>query len=63
MSSHNIHFPGPSCSKLTMSLVNVIVKTFIIKYSIQANIFAENKKVAFAFTKAPHIFPAKIPVK
>ena len=59
MTSHNIHFPGPSCSKLTMSLVKVIVKTFIIKYGIQANIFAEKKKVAFAFTKAPHIFSSK----
>ena len=32
---------GPSCSKLTMSLVNVSLKTLIIKYSKRANIFAE----------------------
>ena len=31
---------GHSCSKLTMSLVN-IVKTLIIKYGIYANIFSE----------------------
>ena len=54
----------PSCSKLMMSLVNISlkVKTLIIKYSIYANIFAEKMCVAFAFTKATHIFLAKIPV-
>ena len=34
---------GPNCSKLTMSLVNVSLKIFIIKYGIYANIFAEKK--------------------
>ena len=33
---------GPSCSKLTLSLVN-IVKILIIKYGIYANSFAEKK--------------------
>ena len=52
---------GPSCSKLTMSLINT-VKTLIIKYSIYANIFAEKMWVVFAFAKATHIFSAKMPV-
>ena len=42
--------PGPSYSKLTMSLVNV-VKTLIIKYGIYANIFVEKMWEAFAFAK------------
>ena len=33
---------GPSCSKLTMSLVNIF-KTLIIKYDIYADIFAKKK--------------------
>ena len=33
-----------------------IVKTFIIKYGIYANIFAEKMLVAFAFAKATHFF-------
>ena len=46
-----------------MLLVNDIVKTFIIKYGIYANIFAEKMWVAFAVAKkATHIFSAKIPV-
>ena len=51
---------GPSCSKLTMSLVNVSLKFFIFKYGIWANIFAEKMRVAFV--KATHIFSAKIHV-
>ena len=40
-----------------------IVKTFIIKYGIYANIFAEKMLVAFAFAKATHFFfSAKIPL-
>ena len=34
-----------------MLLVNDIVKTFIIKYGIYANIFAEKMWVAFAVAK------------
>ena len=52
---------GPSCSKLTMLLVNLSLK-LIIKYGIYSNIFAEKMWVAFAFAKATHIFSAKIPV-
>ena len=53
--------PGPSCSRLTISLVNV---SLIIKYGIYTNIFAEKMWVAFAFAnaKATHIFSAKIHV-
>ena len=43
--------PGPSCSKLTMSLVNVSLK-LIIKYGTYANFFAEKM----------YIFSAKITV-
>ena len=32
---------GPSCSKLTMSLINVTLKLRSLKYRIYANIFAE----------------------
>ena len=40
--------PGPSCSKLKMSLVNVSLKLWHIHFA--------------AFAKATHIFLAKIPV-
>ena len=46
---------GPSCSKLTVSLVKLPLK-LILKYGIYANIFAEKMWVAFAFAKATHIF-------
>ena len=36
-----------------------IIKTFIIKYGIYINIFAEKMWVAFAFAKATHIFFSK----
>ena len=49
---------GPSCSELTMLLVNL---SLIIKYGINVNIFAEKKK-RVAFAKAAPIFSAKIPV-
>ena len=32
---------GPSCSKLTMSLVNLSLKIWIIKYGLYTNISAE----------------------
>ena len=49
---------GPSCSKLTMSLVNII-----IKYGIHANIFAEKNVGSFCKCQSySHIFSAKIPV-
>ena len=50
--------PGPSCSKLMMSLVNVSL-ILIIKYGIYANIFAEKMWVAFAFKSYPHFFFSK----
>ena len=37
-----------------------IVKIFITKYGIYANIFAEKMRVAFAFAKATRIFFSKI---
>ena len=50
MSTHTIcshgeirKISGPSCSKLMMSLVNILIKTLIIKYAIYANIFAAEK--------------------
>ena len=39
-------FSGPSCSKLTMSLVNVSLK-LTIKYGINAYIFAEKNTNSF----------------
>ena len=49
--------PGPSCSKLTMSLVNGIVKTLIINYGIYANIFAEKNVSRFCICKSySHFF-------
>ena len=48
--------------KTTDVVSKCIVKTLIIKYGINANIFAEKIWVAFAFAKATHIFSAKIPV-
>ena len=53
--------PGPSCSKLTMSLVNV-VKTLTIKYGIYANIFAEKNVSSFCICKSYSHFSAKIQV-
>ena len=58
----HLYYSGLSCSKLTMSLVNVSLKLLTIKYGIYANIFAEKMWVAFAFAKATHIFSAKISV-
>ena len=47
---------GPSCSKLIMSLVN-LVKTFIIKYGIYANSFAEKNMSSFCVCKSySHFF-------
>ena len=48
--------PGPSCSKLTMLLVNVSL-TLIIKYGIYANIFAEKNVSSFCISKSySHFF-------
>ena len=47
--AHAQSHPGPSCSKLMMSLVNILLKPFlIIRYGTHANIFAEKMRVAFA---------------
>ena len=45
------YHPGPSCSKLTMSLVDIS-----LKLCIDAHIFAEKIRVAFAFAKANIFF-------
>ena len=48
---------GSSCSKLTMSLVNVPLKLWSLNTAYTyANIFAEKLWVAFAFAKATYIF-------
>ena len=51
-----------SLAAISIAMLLVNVKTFIIKYGIYANIFAEKMLVAFASAKATHIFSAKIPV-
>ena len=53
--------PGPSCSKLTMSLVNVWLKLWSL-YMAYMLIFLLQTVSAFAFAKASHIFSAKIPI-
>ena len=52
---------GPVVQKLTMSLVNVSLKTLLIKYGIYTYIFAAKMLVAFAFKSYSH-FLSKIPV-
>ena len=56
-----VYKSGPSCSKLTMSLVN-IVKTLIIKYGIYANIFAEKNVSSFCICKSYSHFVSKNPL-
>ena len=54
---------GPSCSKQTMSLVNVKVKTLIINKVYMLIFLLKNCDFDFAFAKATHIFfSAKIHV-
>ena len=52
IASDKMGYPGSSCSKLKMLLVNISLKLLIIKYGTHANIFAE-------FPKDTHIFSAK----
>ena len=42
----HLNISGPSCSKLTMSLVNILLK-LIIKYGIYDNMFAEKNVSSF----------------
>ena len=57
--SNELWCPGPGCSKLTMSLVNVSLK-LIVKYSIYANIFAEKNVSSFCICKSySHFFFSK----
>ena len=49
---------GPSCSKLTMSLVNVLLKFQMLKYLIYANIFLLQR--SFCIVKASFIISTKI---
>ena len=57
-------YAGPSCSKLTMSLVNASLKPRLSNIAYTLIFLLKIKMcVAFAFTKATHIFfSAKIPV-
>ena len=52
------YISGPSCSKLTMSLVNVSLKL----WSLNTLIFCWKNVSSFCIWKATHIFSAKIPV-
>ena len=53
--------PGPGCSKLTTSLVNVSLK-FQTLISTKANIFIEKNVRSFCNVKASLIFSTKISV-
>ena len=51
----------PSCSKLTMSLVNVLLKLWSWKYGIYAIIFAEKNMSSFCICKSySHFFNKNI---
>ena len=50
---------GPSCSKLTMSLVNVSLKFWSLNMAYTLIFLLKKMWVAFAFAKATHIFSAK----
>ena len=47
---------GPSCSKLTMSLVNVSLKLLSLNMAYMLIFLLKKMWVAFAFAKATHIF-------
>ena len=59
--SYSIQYMG-QLFKTNNVVILHINKTLFIKYGINANIFAEKMCAAFAFTKATHIFSAKIPL-
>ena len=50
---------GPSCSKLTMSLVNVSLNLWSSNMAYALIFLLKNMRVAFAFAKATHIFFSK----
>ena len=51
--------PGPSCSKLMMSLVNVSLKLWSLNMAYMLIFLLKKMWVAFAFAKATHIFFSK----
>ena len=51
--------PGPSCSKLTMSLVNVSSKLWLLNMAYILMLLLKKMWVAFAFAKYAHIFFSK----
>ena len=53
---------GPTCSKLTMFLVNVLLKFWSWNMAYMLIFLLKKMWVAFAFAKATHIFSAKIVV-
>ena len=53
---------GPSCSKLTISLVNISFKLRSLNIAYTLTFLLKKMWVAFAFAKATHIFSAKVPV-
>ena len=59
---HCMNKPGPSCSKIIMSLVNVSLKLWSLNTAHTLIFLLKKMWVAFAFAKATHIFSAKIPV-
>ena len=54
-----LYQPGPSCSKLTMSLVNVSLKIWSLSMAHMLIFLLKKMWVAFAFAKATHIFKQK----
>ena len=58
-----VKFWGPSCSKLTMSLVNISVKCWSLNMAYTLICFAEKNVSSFCKCKSySHFFSAKIPV-
>ena len=53
------YFSGPSCSKLTVSLVKVSLKTLIVKYGIYANIVDEKNVSSLHLQKLLTFFSSK----